>query len=199
MAATQIKQIAGLDVRDEFKTNLYDTIELTSTSNLSDERKFFTNTQGKSLVLSNMKGMTTLEAEKSFRIFGVQVDASLQDPAKRELLPLLSNYSYIQLRIGDKDYLEAPLRHVTGKIDHRVALAGDTNAVDSYQQFGCPGANPVMYQGDHTLDVPPLRTFYLLWKIDGMSAGQVTKATPSADFPVRIVAVLKGVMRRVVQ
>jgi len=199
MASTQLNEVGGVALRDQIKQPLYDTLEITSASVVTEERQFFSNSQGKSLVLSNLRGNGQLERNKSFRIMGIQVDASSNDPAKREALALYANYSFVQLWLAEKQYWESPLRLVNAKIRHQVALAGDTDTVDSYVQYGDANINPVMFQGNQALDIGPLTQFYMLWKVEGASSGQITAMTPSANYPLRFVAQLKGLLRRPVQ
>jgi len=195
MASTQLNEVGGVALRDQIKQPLYDSLDISSTSSIVEERQFFANTQGKALTQSNLRGNGSLERNKSFRIMGIQVDALSNDVAKQELLPLFSTYSFVQLWLAEKQYWESPLRFVTGKI--RSTLAGSTDA--AYSQFGDAGCNPVAYQGEQTLDIGPLTNFYMVFKVEGASAGQITKMTPSADYPIRFVASLKGILRRPVQ
>lgn len=199
MASTQLQEIGGVALRDQIKQPLYDSLDITDASSVVEARQFFANTQGKSLVQSNLRGNGTLERNKSFRIMGISMEASCSDNAKTELLSLYSNYSYVQLWLAEKQYWESPLRFISGKIQHDVALAGSTDAQNSFVQFGSATCNPVMFQGTQALDIGPLTNFYLAWQVDGVSAAQVTKMTPSAGQPVRFVAQLKGLLRRPVQ
>ena len=199
MASTQLQDIGGVALRDQIKNPLYDTLDITSASSIVEARQFFANTQGKSLVQSNLRGNGTLERNKSFRIMGIEMSATCSDPAKTELLSLFSNYSYVQLWLAEKQYWESPLRFISGKIQHDVALAGATDIANSFVQFGSAGCNPVVLQGTQALDIGPLTNFYLTWQVDGASASQITKMTPSIDQPIRFVAQLKGLLRRPVQ
>lgn len=199
MASTQLQEIGGVALRDQIKQPIYDSLDITDVSSVVEARQFFANTQGKSLVQSNLRGNGTLERNKSFRIMGIQMDATCSDSQKTELLSLYSNYSYVQLWLAEKQYWESPLRFITGKIRHSVALAGSTDASNAFVQFGNAGCNPVVLQGTQALDIGPLTNFYLQWQVDGVSAAQVTKMTPNAGQPVRFVAQLKGLMRRPVQ
>jgi hypothetical protein len=199
MASTQLNSVGGVALRDQIKQPLYDTIDLISTSSVTEERQFFANTQGKPLSMSNLRGNGVLERNKSFRIMGIQVDASSSDPAKTELLSLYANYSYVQLWLAEKQYWESPLRFVNGKIRHAVALAGNTDTANAFVQYGDAGCNPVMFHATQALDIGPLTNFYLVWKAEVSDAGLITKMTPSATFPVRFVASLKGILRRPVQ
>lgn len=199
MASTQLNEVGGVALRDQIKQPIYDSLDITSTSVVTEERSFFSNTQGKSLVQSNLRGNGSLERNKSFRIMGIQVDAVSNDPAKTELLALYSTYSFCQLWLAEKQYWESPLRFLTGKISHHSALAGGTDAKDAYVQLGDAGCNPVMFHGEQCLDIGPLTNFYMVWKVEGAAAGQITKMTPSADYPIRFVASLKGILRRPVQ
>ena len=200
MASTQINNFNGLELRDQIKNPLYDSIDVTSASVVTEERSFFSSTQGKSLAQTNLRGMNgVLERNKSFRIMGIEVTASSSDPEKIELLELYSNYSYCQLWLAEKQYWESPLRFLTGKIRQAVAVAGATDSVVSYVQLGNAGCNPLALHGTQALDIGPLTNFYMIWKVEGVSAGQITKMTPSAAYPVRFVASLKGLLRRPVQ
>jgi len=199
MASTQLNDVGGVALRDQIKQPLYDSLDITDNSVITEERQFFANTQGKSLTQSNLRGNGSLERNKSFRIMGIQVDAVSNDADKQELLPLFSTYSYLQLWLAEKQYWESPLRFATGKIRNSVALAGGTDAASYYAQFGDAGSNPIMYHGEQTLDIGPLTNFYMVFKVEGASAGQITKMTPSAAYPIRFVASLKGILRRPVQ
>lgn len=199
MASTQLTSADGLGIRDQIKQPLYDSLDITSTSSIVEARQFFANTQGKTLVQSNLRGNGVLERNKSFRIMGIELNASCSDPDKTELLSLYSNYSYVQLWLAEKQYWESPLRFVTGKIQQDVALAGSTDAKSSFVQFGGATCNPVMFQGVQALDIGPLTNFYLVFQVDGVSASQIAQMTPSAGQPVRFVAQLKGLLRRPVQ
>jgi len=200
MASTQLNQVNGVELRDQIKQPLYDSIDITSASVITEERSFFSSTQSKSLVQTNLRGMNgVLERNKSFRIMGIEVFASSSDPDKIELLELFSNYSFCQLWLAEKQYWESPLRFVTGKIRQAVAVAGATDVVNSFVQYGNATSNPLNFHGTQALDLGPLTNFYMLWKVEGASAGQITKMTPSAAYPVRFVASLKGLLRRPVQ
>lgn len=193
-------EMRGVGQLDEVKQHLYDTIDLDSDSVVTEERRFFSSSQGKTLSLSNLKGNGALERNKSFKIYGIQIDAHCSDPAKKELLALYSAYSYIDLWIGEKSYFTAPLRHAVGKISHNVALAGGTNlTTDSFVQYGAAGANPITFQGPHAQEIGSQISFYMAWKAEGVPSAIATKMTPSTGEVVRVVASLKGVLRRPVQ
>lgn len=192
-------EMRGVGQLDEVKQHLYDTIDLDSNSSVTEERRFFTSSQSKTLSLSNLKGNGALERNKSFKIYGIQVDAHCSDPAKRELLALYSAYSYIDLWIGEKSYFTSPLRHAVGKISHNVAVAGATDIVDSFVQYGAAGANPITFQGPHAQEIGSQISFYMAWKAEGLPAGAEAKMKPSNGEIVRVVASLKGVLRRPVQ
>jgi hypothetical protein len=199
MASTQLNQVNGVELRDQIKNPIYDSIDITSASVITDERSFFQSTQGKSLVQTNLRTNGQLERNKSFRIMGIEVFASSSDPDKIELLELFSNYSYVQLWLAEKQYWESPLRFVTGKIRQAVAIAGSTDDLKSFVQYGNATSNPLNFHGTQALDIGPLTSFFMNWKVEGASAGQITKMTPSAAYPVRFVASLKGLLRRPVQ
>ncbi len=189
----------GLSVRDEIRQGLYDTVTIASTSSIQEEKRFFSNREGKTLTETNMRQNGSLERGKSLRVTGLQIDAQASDSLKKSLLSLYQEYSYFQFQIAEKVYLEGPLRHLTGKIDYHSALTGAIDAADHFVQYGCAGNNPVGFNGDHVLDIAPLTSFFLLWKVEGASAAQITAMTPSADAPVRFIATLKGIVRRLVQ
>lgn len=199
MSSTQLNSVGGVALRDQIKQPLYDTQEITNTSSVTAERQFFANTQGKPISLSNLKGNGSLERNKSFRIMGLQMDATSSDPAKTELLSLYSNYSYVQLWVAEKQYWESPLRFISSRIRHAVALAGTTDASNAFVQFGDAGQSALSFHNTQALDIGPLTNFYLVWKAEVSDAAIIAKMTPSADYPVRFVASLKGILRRPVQ
>lgn len=192
----------GLSVRDEIRQGLYDTVTIKSDSVITEEKRFFANREGKTLVETNMRQNGSLERGKSLRVTGLQVDAQHSDSAKKNLLALYQECSYFQFQIAEKVYLEGPLRHLTGKIDYHSALTGGPVAdvtADHFSQYGCAGNNPVGYNGDHVLDIAPLTSFFLLWKVEGATSAQIGAMTPSAGEAVKFVATLKGIIRRLVQ
>jgi hypothetical protein len=146
-----------------------------------------------------MRQNGSLERGKSLRVTGLQIDAQNSDSSKKNLLAFYQELSYFQFQIAEKVYLEGPLRHLTGKIDYHSAIASDVAAADHFVQYGSAGNNPVGFNGDHVLDIAPLTSFFLLWKVEGASASQITSMTPSVDAPIRFVATLKGIVRRLVQ
>lgn len=189
----------GLSVRDEIRQGLYDTVTISNASSIQEEKRFFSNREGKTLTETNMRQNGSLERGKSLRVTGLQIDAQNSDSAKKNLLAFYQELSYFQFQIAEKVYLEGPLRHLTGKIDYHSAVAGATDVADHFVQYGSAGNNPVGFNGDHVLDIAPLTSFFLLWKVEGASAGQITAMTPSIDAPIRFVATLKGIIRRLVQ
>jgi hypothetical protein len=196
--STQLTDIGGVPLRDQIKQPLYDSFDITDQSVVSAERQFFAATQGKPLSMSNLRVNGQLERNKSFRIMGIQMEASSSDPAKTELLSLYSIYSHVQLWVAEKQYWESPLRMITGKIEHRVSVNA-TDASDAYVQLGATNASPVMYHQNQSIVLEPQMNFYMIWKVEGANAAQITKMTPSAAHPVRFTAQLKGLMRRPVQ
>lgn len=193
-------EMRGVGQLDEVKQHLYDTIDLDSNVDVTEERRFFTQSTSKLLSLSNLRGAGALERNKSFKVYGIQVDAHCSDSAKQELLALYASHSYIDLWIGEKSYFTAPLRHAVGKISHNFALGGgDVLTKDSFIQYGAAGANPITFQGPHAQEIGSQINFYMAWKVEGVSTAQKALMTPTADKPVRFVASLKGVLRRPVQ
>jgi len=189
----------GLSVRDEIRQGLYDTVSINNSSSIQEEKRFFSNREGKTLTETNIRQNGSLERGKSLRVTGLQIDAQSSDSAKKSLLSLYQELSYFQFQIAEKVYLEGPLRHLTGKIDYHSAIAGTADASDHFVQYGSAGNNPVGFNGDHVLDIAPLTSFFLLWKVEGASAAQINAMTPSIDAPIRFVATLKGIVRRLVQ
>jgi len=189
----------GLSVRDEIRQGLYDTVSINNSSSIQEEKRLFSNREGKTLTETNMRQNGSLERGKSLRVTGLQIDAQSSDSAKKSLLSLYQELSYFQFQIAEKVYLEGPLRHLTGKIDYHSAIAGTADASDHFVQYGSAGNNPVGFNGDHVLDIAPLTSFFLLWKVEGASAAQINAMTPSIDAPIRFVATLKGIVRRLVQ
>lgn len=193
-------EMRGVGQLDEVKQHLYDTIDLNSDSVVTEERRFFSSAQGKTLSLSNLRGNGALERNKSFKIYGIQVDAHCSDATKKDLLALYAAYSYIDLWIGEKSYFTAPLRHAVGKISHNVAMAGGAELTqDAFVQYGAAGANPITFQGPHAQEIGSQISFHMIWKTEGISSALVAKMLPAEGEIVRFVASLKGVLRRPVQ
>ena len=183
-------------LRDEIRQPLYDTITIAAAESPVGVRSFFSNIQGKSRAQSNLKTNSQLETAVSFRCQGVALDAQNLYFANRSALPIIQENSSLRLRVGEKDYWEGPMVFLSGRIRHETSSA----ATDvTYQHFGLEAVQSVMLKGKHVIDINPLQTFFIEWNTSGLTAAEITAATPAANTSLKFLASLKGLLRRPVQ
>lgn len=187
------------DLRDEVRQPLYDTIIISSASDINADRRFFNDVQGKAKYLTNLRQNNSLETAKSFRIQGLGIEAHTQDATKIKALPLIMRNSALEMQVGEKIYFESPMRIVAGRLWQNAAMAGDTDAQIFLQQFGEPSANAVQFGNKHFVDIEPLQSFSVRFKTEGLAGAELTAATPSATDSLYFVCLLKGLLRRPVQ
>jgi hypothetical protein len=168
------------EIRDQIRMDLFDTLSQTGT--WLGEQKFFTNTQGKSSVETNMRLNGTLENQVSFLVQGVGMDAIVYTAAHDLVISEVLDRSAIKLVIGEKEYLRAPTRFIAGKVRSYNALIA---------QYGTNRDSVYTLMGEDSISIPPVQTFSLNLQVD-------TAAAPVAS-TIRYVASLKGLMRRPVQ
>lgn len=193
-----IVKLPGGSLRDEIREPVYDTIDFTSAAASAPANQtysFFTAVQGKTISQTNLRQNNLLETAVSFRIQGIALDALNFYDANAQVLPLLQENSGVRLRVGEKIYLESPMRFAAGRIWSDVA--GGTARV--YQQHGCSAVAGIILTGHHVVDINPLQSFQLDWLIEGLTAAELALTVPAADTKVRYVASLKGIKRRPVQ
>jgi len=167
------------EIRDQIRMDLFDT--LVQSASFFGEQKFFTNTQGKSSVDTNLRLNGTLENQVSFLVQGVGMDAITYAAGLDLVLAEVLDRSAIKLVIGEKEYLRAPTRFIAGKMR-------TTN--DLIAQYGSNRDSVYSLKGEDSISIPPVQTFSLNLQVD-------TAVVPTAA--IRYVASLKGLMRRPVQ
>lgn len=171
------------ELRDQIRMDLYDSLYQGPTDSLRGVQKFFTNTQGKSLVDTNMRLNGTLENQVSFLVQGIGLDAIVYDAGNDVVIAEMLDMSATTLVIGEKEYLRAPARFITGKIrSYNAAIA----------QYGTNHDSVYTLKGHDAIAIPPVQTFSLNWQIE-------TDALAAAGTSIKYVASLKGLMRRPVQ
>lgn len=168
------------ELRDQVRIDLFDSLyqPLTSWRGI---QKFFTNTQSKSLVDTNMRLNGTLENQVSFLVQGIGMDAITYAAGLDLVLAEILDKSAVKLVIGEKEYLRAPTRFITGKIRSTNELIA---------QYGTNHDSVYALKGHDSIAIPPVQTFSLDLQIE-------TDVAPTAA--IKYVASLKGLMRRPVQ
>lgn len=191
-----IVTLPGGQVRDEIRQPVYDTITLTPAVSPVGTQRFFSNVQGKSLTMTNLRQNNLLETAVSFRVQGLALDAQNDDAANIGVIPTILIRSSLRLHIGEKDYWSGPSRFAGGRMYASYATSAAEYVL---QQYGWASAAPVVFQGKHVIDINPLQSFFAEWMIGDMTAGEVAAATPAAATAVSFVFSLKGLQRRPVQ
>lgn len=183
------------ELRDEVRQPLYDTLTIAAAESPVGIRNFFSAVQGKARSKTNLRQNNLLETAVSYRVQGMALDAQCYDATKASMLPILLENSSIRVRIGEKDYWEGPMSFLSGRLSHFAS-----GAVDSlYQRLGDVAIQPVMLEGKHCIDINPLQSFFAEWNVQGLTAAQITAATPSAATELNVVFSFKGLLRRPVQ
>lgn len=183
-------------LRDEIRQPLYDTLTIDAAESPIGVRSFFSNIQGKSKALTNLKTNGQLETAVSFRCEGLGLDAQNIYYANVQALPLIMENSSLRFRVGEKDYWEGNMVYLSGRIRSEVATF-DANSAK--QHFGLEALQSVVLKGEHVIDINPLQTFFLEWNCQGMTAAEITASTPAANTRIKFVASMKGLLRRPVQ
>jgi len=190
-----IVRLPGGSLRDEIREPAYDTIDLPAGAIAEGTRSFFSAVQGKGLSLTNLRQNNLLETAVSFRIQGLAVDVQNFRDANYLVVPLVLEHSAIRLRVGEKVYLETPLRFAAGRIWSDVA--GSANDA-LHQQHGSSAVASIILSGKHVIDINPLQSFQVDWITEGFGA-ESGDATLAANTKLRYVCSLKGLKRRPVQ
>ena len=190
------------DVRDEIRNPLYDTWDLLNAV-VPTTNSFFS-IGGKDISLSNLRQNSQLESQVSYRCLGMSLDAQSIYAANSGVLPLVMENSSIQFKVGEKYYWQSNTTYVTGRIKQYSAAAtpdAGPGIHDFMQHYGQEAVAPVVFSGKHVIDVPPLQSFSVVINLFGLTAPELTAATPSAgaNTKVRFIFALKGLMRRPVQ
>lgn len=192
-----IVRLPGGQIRDEIRQTLYDSFDLEAGVNPSGQVvQFFSSITGKTLAQTNMKQPSQLNTAVSYRVQGLCLDASNRLPANEGCLPVVMDQSSVQLAIGEKIYWQGPAVYACGRL--WSDLAPNAAAIIN-QQYGWHAIQPVVFQGAHVIEIPPLQNFAVTLATDTLSAGDATAATPAANTFVRFRMSLKGLQRRPVQ
>lgn len=184
-------------IRDQLREPIYDTIVIGAGENPSGKQfVFFENVQGKGKHLTNLRQPKILEGQVSFLIDTITLEAQINDAGNAKALNTLINYSSAKLRIGEKDYYEAPTRFLTGGlyVEH-VLAAGDSY----YAHTQSMAQHGLKLKGNDRLEIAPLQSFELQWNVASIPAAMQAGATPAADTEIMMVAKLQGLRRRPVQ
>lgn len=173
--------LANGELRDQIRLDLFDSLSQPTASSWRGINKFFTNTQGKSLVETNMRLNGTLENQVSFLVQGIGLDAITYSAGLDLVIAEVLDKSAVKLVIGEKEYLRAPTRFVAGKIRSYNAVIA---------QFGTNHDSVYALKGHDSIAIPPVQTFSLDLQVE-------TDVIPASA--IKYVASLKGLMRRPVQ
>lgn len=191
-------------LRDELRQPLWDTIDIANGESPVGQRRFFQTAAGKTLAQTNLKQNGSLEAQTSFLIQGLQLEAQNYNAANAGVLPVIQENSSLTLTITNKDYYQGNMMFLTGRMSESAAAATTAPATTinrMYQRFAWQAVQGVKLVGKECQPIRPLANFYVTWVVDPLSAAQVALATPSAGagLPVRFIMKLTGLLRRPVQ
>lgn len=202
MARVQIQTPQGvIELRDEVRNPIYDSFDiLAGGAALLGTRSFFSNVQGKGRSQTNLRQNNILESMVSFRILGIGMHSQNIYAANANVMPLIMENSFVNLRITEKTYYEGPVTLVAGKLDLSVALDGAAAPVQQlYQRYGQVQDLGVVLGGKHFVDIAQLQSFALDWTVEGLTATEQGIATMAANTKLRVYGVLNGLLRRPVQ
>lgn len=180
---------------------LYDTIIVAAAEGLVGVRRFFQSNviasgAPKTLAATNMEQPGSLPTATSFRIQGLAIDADNVATGNNSFLPAFLRSSSVSLQVGVKNYWQSPLRYACGRLLADVAVG----AASTYQQYGWPAVQPVVFQGKHVVDVNPLQNFQIAWVTSAQDLTAAEAAlTVAAGTQLIFQASLKGLLRRPVQ
>lgn len=199
--------LPGGQLRDEIRNPLYDSIDLLAAVSPVGLRTFFssiTNADGspKGLDQTNLKQANSLPTATSFRCQGYAVDAMSYFDGNRLALPIITDYSSIQLTVGEKQYAQLPWAYIGGRVEVSGAAAATTapaTTIDhAFQKLGQSAVAPVVLTGKHVIDILPIQQFSAQWNC-AVPAALVASATLAADTRIRFYFSMKGLLRRAVQ
>ena len=191
-----IVRLAEGELRDEVRIPVYDTVDIAAGESPIANRQFFTQVQGRPLSETNLKQNSLLPTAQSFRVQGLALDAQNVYDVNAKALPLIMEHSSIVFTVGEKEYWRGPSRFCAG----RIWQHSDQSSLPVHlQQYGKAAVQSVILAGHHVIDINPLENFSIDWVTEGMSAAEITDATPAADTKLRFLFSLKGLFRRPVQ
>jgi hypothetical protein len=194
----------NLEVRDEVRLVLYDTYTLQAGVSPKGTFRFFSNVQGKSLELTNLRQNGMLETAVSYKVQGMCLDAQNFYQINRYVLPLVMERSSLRLMVGEKDYWRGIARFAGGRLWQNAAVAIPAAAIAAehhlIQQYGVAAIQPIAFTERHVIIIPPLQTFYMeMVTGESFTVLEDAAATPGPDTSCPIVFSLKGLYRRPVQ
>jgi len=187
------------NVHDRVSQPLYDTVVVAGAESPIATRKFFSAVQGKAKYLSNLRQNNMLEGKVAFQVREITVDAYVHNNLNRLALPLIMEHSFLKLRVGEKDYLEIPMRLCSGRVHIFEAMAGNTDAAQHFSQLGAPKLRGYKFDGIEQVLIRPVQSFEVEWQCSGMTAAEATAATPAANSKIAFVLALHGSLVRPVQ
>lgn len=183
-------------IRDQIREPIYDTIVIGASENPSGQSYvFFENVQGKGKHLTNLRQPKILEGQVSFLIDKVSIEVQNYNADNSLVAPIIIENTSCKLRIGEKDYYEAPMRFLTGGL-----YVEDADPTKHYSHSKSMGSScGLILKGDDRLAIAPLQSFELQMNVATIAAALIASATPVANSDVRFVAKLQGMKRRPVQ
>lgn len=191
-----IVKLPGGSLRDEIRETVYDTIDfVTASPPVNSTQSFFSAVQGKPISQTNLRQNNLLETAVSFRTQGLALDVLNFTDANAVAIPLVQENSGVRFRVGEKIYLESPMRFAAGRV--WTDVAGGTSRI--YQQHGAAAVAGIILTGHHVVDINPLQSFQVDWLIEGLTAAELALLAIAADTKLRYVCSLKGIKRRPVQ
>jgi hypothetical protein len=201
--------LPGGQLRDEIRNPLYDSDDLLAGQSPVGITRFFssiTNPDGspKGLEQSNLVQANSLPTATSFRCQGYSIDAQSYFDANRLVLPIIQDHSSIQLQVGEKVYATLAWVYLGGRLEVKEAVAisgavAPTTVEHNYVKFGQSAVAPIVLTGKHVIDILPVQQFTATWNCQGLTAAEVTAATPAAGTQIRFYFSMKGLLRRAVQ
>lgn len=200
--STIMRDASGKEARDEIREPLYDQIVIDAGVSPVGIRQFFSNVQGKSRAMTNLKQSNLLERGVAYRIQGMGLDCQNIYAANFSALPLIMENSSIRVRIAEKDYFDVACLYLTGRVKSDMAAAttvAATNIDHVLQHYGSEAPQAVKFSGRDAIDIPMLYSFFAEWTVSGMSASEITASTPAVNTALKFYFSFRGLKRRPVQ
>lgn len=201
--------LPGGQLRDEIRNPLYDSDDLLAGQSPIGITRFYSSItlpdgSPKGLEQTNLTQANSLPTATSYRCQGYAVDAQSFNELNRQALPLIQDHSSIQLNVGEKTYATLAWVYLGGRltVEQAIAISGaaaPTTVERQYQKLGQSAVAPVVLTGKHVIDILPVQHFSAVWNCQGMTAPEVTAATPVAGTKIRFYFAMKGLLRRAVQ
>lgn len=201
--------LPGGQLRDEIRNPLYDSDDLLAGQSPVGITRFFSSVNTpdgspKGFEQTNLTQANSLPTATSFRCQGYAVDAQSYFEANRFALPIIQDHSSIQLQVGEKVYATLAWVYLGGRLEvnQAIGISGATAATTverQFQKYGQSAVAPVVLTGKHVIDILPIQQFSGTWNCQGLSATEITQATPAANTQIRFYFAMKGLLRRAVQ